>query len=269
MKSDKYYSILALEKNKNIYIKSKELFVDFDSPGRIEFIQNDIEFLAKKKENIYFWISGGGSYIVNNQYLMVVERGASSGVNPGQLSLFTGRSDSKEELENPFLLTRELFEEVILTVDGDTVKPENREQQEIIDSVFKLFYKNKIVNEANLSRIAIEPFNLKTSKIKIKKNGNIKEFKCLYFINRNNDINVFFLFGININLNTFSAYDGEFHFSDDTRIFQNRILYLYDFDRDEIINLNIEKRRDVVRLENFTISENLNFIINILKNGNL
>lgn len=68
-------------------------------------------------EDTFLWVAGGGAYVINNRFLPLVRRSADAPTNPNKLTISTGLSSSYEEMKNPLLLMRELFEEVVL-MDG-------------------------------------------------------------------------------------------------------------------------------------------------------
>jgi hypothetical protein len=71
------------------------------------------EWTKKNLNDSLIWLGGGGSYLINNRYIVMVRRSITAPTNPGKVTLLTGLSDSKQEWNQPTLLKRELFEEVI------------------------------------------------------------------------------------------------------------------------------------------------------------
>lgn len=106
-----YYKVLGLERERLVTISGKLVSVHLPRPEVADVYTNDLE-LSERTGRMYTWISGGGSYIISNRYLLAVERDKLTNVNPGLISLFTGRSDSQSEWLNPRLLVRELLEEL-------------------------------------------------------------------------------------------------------------------------------------------------------------
>ena len=60
------------------------------------------------------WAAGGGTYLLGNEYVPLIKRSADSISNPGKLTIATGLSNSYEEMVDPLLLIRELFEEIVM-----------------------------------------------------------------------------------------------------------------------------------------------------------
>jgi hypothetical protein len=70
------------------------------------------------------WLGGGGAYVINSRYVVMIKRDDFAPSNPGKLTIATGLSDSRTEWSNPNLLMRELFEEVLLVgISGEIVVP--------------------------------------------------------------------------------------------------------------------------------------------------
>ena len=109
-----YFSVVSLKPGSDIYFHDNELNVVVDNPSSLSFLNNDHDITNAKSQGSVIWLSGGGSILINNRYLPVIQRSLDVRVNPGKFSLFTGRSDSIAELLNPFLLARELYEELLL-----------------------------------------------------------------------------------------------------------------------------------------------------------
>src|SRR5258708_342710 len=108
-----YYGLIKLGK-KDFAISKDHIVVSLDQIGAYDIIDDDVKFNASLNQEGLYWISGGGTYIINHRYLIVVKRPETSRVNAGFFSIFTGRSDGYDEWINPMLVVRELFEELIL-----------------------------------------------------------------------------------------------------------------------------------------------------------
>ena len=64
-----------------------------------------MKFLKKHiNPDIYFWVSGGGSFFINKKYIFLVKRSSDSKINPDKFSIFTGRANNIGELKNPLLI---------------------------------------------------------------------------------------------------------------------------------------------------------------------
>lgn len=65
-------------------------------------------------EKLLIWAAGGGTYVLGGKYIPLIKRSADSLTNPNKLTIATGLSNSYEEMIDPLLLIRELFEEIII-----------------------------------------------------------------------------------------------------------------------------------------------------------
>ncbi|OVE81650.1 hypothetical protein BVY03_03350 [bacterium K02(2017)] len=70
--------------------------------------------LKELNKNELKWVSGGGCYVINKDWVPLVLRSADSPSNANKLTISSGRSDTQEEWKNPKLVIRELFEEIVL-----------------------------------------------------------------------------------------------------------------------------------------------------------
>jgi len=86
------------------------------------------------------WAAGGGTYILGGRYIPLIQRSADSLTNPDKLTIATGLSNTYEEMVDPLLLIRELFEEIIIMdreknlyipLFSDTDIPEHKELNRI------------------------------------------------------------------------------------------------------------------------------------------
>lgn len=84
------------------------------------------EHLAQfRNQDTLLWLSAGGCYVLNNEWVPLVRRSRQSPTNPGRVTISSGRSDSTQELYEPALVFRELFEEIaILTGEGRLIIPD-------------------------------------------------------------------------------------------------------------------------------------------------
>jgi len=149
-------------------------------------------------------VSGGGSYIVDERYLLVVQRDANALVNPNMYSLFTGRSNDVYEWINPDLCVRELFEEVTLYQDGDGLSLINQRFQSVIDSYYKTDFKSKKSIPIKISLAEQSTVNLM-----ITSDHGSNEHKLPLIVSKNGDINCVFIFELEVSLSRLSAIDKE------------------------------------------------------------
>jgi hypothetical protein len=216
---NRYYEVLVLKKDHKIIFSADKVTIDLRDYEILPVVRNDQEFLAAKSADNFFWVSGGGSFLINGRYLLVVKRLGSAKINPGKISLLTGRSDEKVEHLNPSLVVRELFEEAIVFEKGLRLKWIYPELQSLIDRL--------IPKDQPFKLQPIKKLSLKIDKY-LEILGKDKQIivQDYYHLSLSNDIN---------------------------------ILHLYQFDVDDIADLNFEDGEELGRelclldLENMTI----------------
>ncbi|MBV5320160.1 MAG: hypothetical protein JZU62_00575 [Sulfuricurvum sp.] len=192
-------------------------------------IEDDDAFNASLTQEGYYLMSGGGAYLVNNRYLSVVKRSINAKVNPGKFSLFTGRSDSIDEIINPTLLARELFEEALLFKHNLLLKPANQMFDTLIDSVYsKLDF---LIKQFQQERLEVKLIS--TDKILC---IGEKIFNIEYHVNLKKDINALFLFAFESeNINDLQIKDGEYHMQDGIPHLHNREIFWLDLKTDDLL----------------------------------
>jgi len=246
-----FYKII---KSDDIKIKDDALIINSNKFNELAFIQNDVEFNNAKDEQGYFLLSGGGAYLINGRYLTVIKRSPFAKVNPNRLSLFTGRSDGIDEILNPTLLLRELFEELIIYKDGNLLYPKNTDFQEIIDKAYKNFEHNELIN-LNTKRLDMNIVSIIPSR-NISING--KSFLVDFHVSSNSDINALFIFNVELELDNVSFEDGEFHIENGEKVFHNREIYLIDVVENVLID---PYTKNNFVLDEFSKSEHLEYIL--------
>ena len=253
-----YYRIV---KSNNILLNDNELIIDgIELLKNSSPITNDVEFNNAIHDAGYFLLSGGGTYIINGRYLVVIERAKNARVNPQKISIFTGRSDSIEEILNPRMLLRELFEELLVYDEsGKLLYPRSEEYQDIIDSVYNYMWRVGVIKAKKSDH------DLRLSYIKAKKRiciGDVN-YELDFHVNRKRDINVLFLFDVRIDgVNGISIRDGEYHMENEKRLFHNRNIMLLDIMNDILCDQDGNKIR---KFERTNASEHLIYILNTLK----
>ena len=213
----RYYEIARLTRGASAHFADDRISVDLD--GHAEIIVNDVQFNAARDPDDVFWLSGGGTYLINGRWLALVRRRDDAMVNPGKYSLFIGRSDNADERARPRALVRELFEELLLYRDGTLLKPQLAAHQEIIDTV----YRGRIEPNAPLFLSEVPLFGRKVSVVA---SGVRHDDQLCCHVSTRNDINVFFLFAANLEMRGVTAADGEG---------QARSIVLYDFRSGEVL----------------------------------
>lgn len=214
--NDQFYSMLHVRLNERIFFDTDQITLDLLEIQESEIVYNDVDRNKRLNSDSYFYLSGGGSFLVNGRYLLVVKRDAKALVNPGKFSLFTGRSNNYDEWLNPTFCVRELFEELTLFSKGNLLLLRNNHFQPIIDAIYALDYRSD-------SNILIEARLISQSKTQLNvnsKNGN-RHHQVLMVISEGNDINCLFIFEINIPLKGLTVIDSEVRGS-------KRLVYLLD-----------------------------------------
>lgn len=260
-----HYQIVKLKSGVSIQIMTHGIAVDLDHADMDHPISNDEEFLNCISRETFFWVSGGGTYLLNKRYLILVKRGDSAIVNAGKYSLFTGRANSLEEILNPTLLIRELFEELILFSDEGTYYPICKEYQGIIDEVYQDLSDKFELEQKRFKYLNLHIINDFNRTILLKHSGNAHEFRLNFHINSRNDINILFLLSAHLDISDLSASDGEYHISGQEIVRHNRKIYLYD-----ILNSKAKEITDGAKQESIIITydkmtEHLNYLINQLQ----
>lgn len=201
----RFFELAVLRRGHDlIFGQAGELHIDLAHCTDAWRVTNDHEFLASCGEGVYFFVSGGGTLLLENRYLLVVRRNVQARVNPGQWSMFTGRADGPHEWMNPKALTRELFEELVVLVDGRPARfscPSFSEQIELGQA--------KRVDTTS-PVLLIEPYKLPTRPLTVAHGGaTLFSEPVFWHVNQNRDINVIYLFSCELPLSAISACDGE------------------------------------------------------------
>ena len=250
-----YYKLIQLKLGKNISFKGNKIIVNLDSISDEMIINNDKQFKKAVNSDKYFYLSGGGSFILNKRYLMLVLRDDKTLINANKLSLFTGRSSGFEEWANPILIIRELFEEITIYKDHSLLLYKNKKYQSIIDQSLnqKSIHNNFIMN--------IDEYNVSNSILEIiKNNKNIWKNKVLMHISEKNDLNLLYFFNINSNLEKLNF------FSHEDNINNKRQVYFYDLQNKEILSLN-KANNFIPVIKSYSFTEHCKFAIDFLANN--
>ena len=263
---EKYYSIIGLENDKKIFVNVNKIVVNLANIDINEIINNDEVFKEKIGHDIYFWVSGGGSFLINKKYIFLVKRSPDSKINPNKFSIFTGRANNIEELKNPLLLVRELFEELLIAKDGLICYPKCCEFQSIIDSAYQElennFFKEKEIKYLSFDLKYLPFFN---KNIEIKTEFEKKDFCIDYYINSINDINVLFLLSGEIDMAGLTAIDGEHYKSKNGTIRHSREIYLYDIFTSLGRNIVNNSNNELINIQEKDLTEHCRYFINNIK----
>lgn len=276
-----HYQLVQLTLDQSIEVGTDKLVVDLDRTDWTRRISNDREFIdSYNAVKSYFWVSGGGTYLINDRYLVLVKRSDWAKVNPGKFSLFTGRADSKLEMTNPHLLVRELFEELVLMSGNSLHYPIYADYQDEIAQIYQdLIHKFSLQSYSHLS-LQLEPYENFDRQISIKHQGRWNELNLDFHISSKRDINVLFCFKIDLDVSDLAAIDCEYHFTDqqdDTCpseiVKHNRSIYLYDLFVGEArkisildpINYQVSDRKESLAILDAQMTEHLLHMIKLLQ----
>lgn len=261
-----FYNIFALEKDKSIFIKDNMLEVDLDKIDLKKTVTNDEQFAGEIGPDKFFWVSGGGTLLLNDNYILLVKRGKFSKVNPDKYSLFTGRSNNLKEALNPFLLLRELFEELLLFEDNFFLYPKCLKFQDMIDlaveeadSVFK------IKNEYKIKHFYLEEYGCDNNDLVIRYKNQRQRFKINYYINKNNDINLLFLLKGFLDIEKIHAVDGEYVKNGSDILKQNRDIYLFNILNSEARDITNSGNWEKIKIKDEEFTEHCYYIISCLR----
>lgn len=245
----RFYHIARLIKNKHVFFEGSTLRIQFDEIKPADYIYNDEALLAQLHPDHYFYVSGGGTFFVNQRYLLVVRRDSQAHINSGMLSLFTGRAEGPEEWAQPWRVQRELFEELTLLEKGQPLRFSYPPLQTLIDARHSVAQRKSIL----LALIDIANCELAVY------DGHTKLYEssvCLS-LTKCQDINLLYAFAITLDIDSIIAKDNEDG--------KQRSVMALDTQRWQLIDLTIapDYRRPVpVTPEIF--SENLQTILRAL-----
>jgi hypothetical protein len=281
-----HYQLVQLTLNQSIEVGTDKLVVDLDRADWTKRISNDREFIdsrnidSRNAVKSYFWVSGGGTYVINNRYLVLVKRSDWAKVNPGKFSLFTGRADSRQEMIDPRLLVRELFEELVLMSGNSLYYPIYADYQDAIAQIYQdLVHKFSLQSYDHIN-LQLEPIENFDRQVSIKHQGRWNELNLDFHISIKRDINILFCFKIDLDISDLVAIDCEYHFTDQqddtcpTEIVKhNRSIYLYDLFAGEArkisisdpINYQVSDRKESLTILKTQMTEHLLHMIRLLQ----
>ncbi len=225
-----------------------------------------------------FWLAGGGSYLINEKYLVLIKRSRYAYTNPEYLSLATGRSDSYEELLNPNLVIRELFEELAIFQNGNRILPKIRgsnlaiSDQEIL-KISQKELKNLGMNTENIIWVpAILSNSINKDFLSLSCNKEIiKKTKCcIYISERSGDINLLYLIKINdLDLENTEIFDMETDEKNNSKLLKREI-YLMDVSTKLLAyeTFSLGKLRPITNsyTHDIKITEHASFMIKRIRN---
>ena len=189
--------------------------------------------------NSIIWAAGGGSYIIGSRYIPLIQRSESAPSNPSKLTIATGLSDTRDELINPKLLIRELFEEIVLVKNNKILLPDitidGLHPKEIIyDSIKDL----PNLRDLKAEETKVEFLNC-VHKDKVIVHSESKKTETVCLISKNG-VNLNILFFINFPLikdyKEITCFDTEFFNTKKGPAYLNREIYFYDLLKEQFVD---------------------------------
>jgi hypothetical protein len=259
---NRYYHVTGLIPDKEIRENDGMLHVDITRALRRPAVHNDIDLLAAQQKGESIWASGGGTYLLNDRYLLTVRRSPEARVNPGKFSLFTGRADSIEELQQPGLLVRELFEELILYSGHRLCKPVCGEFREVIDRVYAKLSADLEIGDADAQPLPLRPIKLASKKVTVISEGSEWKGALDYHVNQYKEINFLFVLAGEADLATLVARDGEYHLENGRPVEHGRNIYLYDTQTSMGQNISTTGlRQEQVTIHRNDMTEHMRYLV--------
>ncbi len=198
----RYYEIARLTQGVSIEFSDGLVQVDLDKITPQDSITNDVELQAAQGKGVYFYLSGGGTILINGRYMPVIKRAQTAKINPNKYSLFTGRAEGIGEWQNPESVVRELFEELHVYKNGKLLIPQCQEFQEIINTTYSATLTTN-------NHLKLKYIPLHNAKLQVRHAGIENTRNCFLHISESGDINLLFVFAVDIELNGLEIRDGE------------------------------------------------------------
>ena len=254
----RYYDIVSLKIGDGIEVNDKSVTINLDKVTSKDVIQNDDAFNASLRPDHYIYVSGGGSYLFGNRYLLVVRRQLTARVNPGKFSIFTGRADGYVEWQEPWRVVRELFEEVVLFKGSIIFYPCFPAYQAIIDEVYQKNFNDKYAESYSYTKLNLASVLLDENVLNVISHGVNSEYRLSLHINSKNDINVLSLFAVNLNPDDIQALDTE-------EINSSRKIYLFDIETSQVREFGLGKNGAWQSLSKRDMTEHLSGMLDLIK----
>ncbi len=90
---------------------------------QIQQVRQRHQALPPERQRPLIWVGGGGALVLQNRYVVALQRSLSAYSSPGKVTLPTGRADHPAEWHQPKVLIRELFEEILICQRDQLVIP--------------------------------------------------------------------------------------------------------------------------------------------------
>jgi len=227
---NKFYQVTGLQPGVDIIETPDGLLVDLSAAMSRAFLYNDKDLLSSQRRGEYIWASGGGTLLLNDRYVLIVQRSFNSRVNPGKFSLFTGRADSLDELLRPVLLIRELFEELVLFTKYRLCMPTCNKFAATIQKVYGKMHLDLGFDLRKPQTLCLQWFQVSPKTITVRHQAGQSEELLDFYINSRGEVNILFVLAADLNVNDLQAMDGEYCICDGILMRENRRIFLYDLE---------------------------------------
>lgn len=204
-----FYEVLTLRQGRGIAIDQNRVTVNLAEISPIKALRNDAELAENTHPENYFWLSGGGTFLFQGRYLLLVRRPEQATTNPGKFSIFTGRSEGFAEWIEPWKVARELFEELLMFQNGALLKPRNERYQTVIDDAYRNHLQRLGCAPAECSEIEVEELPLEGREITVKYRGKEESFYSFVVVTDRKEINLVTVFSVDLDPFTLDFQDNE------------------------------------------------------------
>lgn len=212
----------------------------------------------KNKKTPIFCFSGGGLILINNKFIPLIKRSNSAKSNKNLLSTGSGKPNSLNEIYNPELLLRELFEEISFIKNKNLINFSYLSKNILNHNSSKKIFNYISENNFTLSKSII---NQKVTKSNIFNNDElviffpnkqIKKIKCIIHIDKNKEVNILFAMNVKIGSikNKLTIIDTEFH--DKKKFKKPRKIFLFEKDNKKFLYDNKFFKSDDFNLHSMT-----------------
>ena len=221
----------------------------------------------KKIKKPLYCFSGGGLIIINDKYIPVIKRSNTAPTNKNKLSTPSGKSEDIEEIHNPILLRREIFEELSFIKNHNIVNFTHYKNKSLINqninlkkyNYLKRYFPNVNKRFKNFKLNKLRKYNSDEIILKFP-TKKLKKIKCLFHISNKNEVNIFFIYNVKIKIEKLSIIDTEF--MDKKKPIKPREVYILDRLNDDLFDSKFIK---INKIENFSYTDHLQSIIDKLK----
>lgn len=257
-----HYRVLLLNPETDVTIDDNDLFeIDITRAHTIDAVTSDRELQSCNRVDHLRYASGGGSYIFEDDWMLIVQRDAQTRVNPGKYSLFTGRANSLSEYLQPRLMFRELFEELhVYDQNGSRIIPVSRGT---FASAISTLESQNLVRSKFVRLVPSQDANLPTKRIRVTWHSMTSEDSLPLMKSQQND--VFILCVVRVPLQIWKC-----RFQDHENKFRKRKLFALHIETRRAIPIAMFERHTSpyseasVHIDDESMTEHLFWVINCL-----